>query len=52
MTEKTTPTAGSNSADVLRHNFTTRISLSSATAIHADPMTWFSDGPTETGSHG
>lgn len=42
--------AGPNDSEMLRNNFTTRISLASVASDNA--MTWLSDGPTETRSHG
>lgn len=46
-----TPTAGPNGA-AMRDNTTARISLSSTAAIHADPMSRFSDRPTQSRSDG
>lgn len=51
MTEKTTPTAEPNSADVLRNNFTTRIALSSLSPL-GENMMWPSGGDSEARSDG
>jgi len=46
-----TPTAGPNGA-AMCDNIAARLSLSSTAAIQADPMTRFSDRPTESRSDG
>lgn len=51
MTENATATAGSNSADVLRNNFTTRIALSSLSPL-SEHMMWHSGGDSEARSDG
>ncbi|MCZ9635142.1 hypothetical protein [Rhodococcus sp. BH5] len=51
MTENTTPTAGSNNAEALRHNFTTRLSLSSLSPL-GERMMWPSGGDSEARSDG
>lgn len=51
MTEKTTPTAGSNSTNTLRDNLTARISLSSLSPL-GEHMMWPSGGDSEARSDG
>lgn len=51
MTEKTTPTAEPNSVDASRHNFSTRLSLTSLSPL-GENMMWSLGGEAEARSDG